>query len=322
MSRADFLVSWAGIGYNHSLPTQSLRQWSLRWHNWRWQTYGREPGSFGTRLSATVEFPNYWLVSTSASYILGSLSISMLRGGPAFQTEDSVDGTLNISSDSRKKVQLELRFRARFQPESESWSVNLSPTLNWRPASRVQASIGTSYSNSESDKQWVTRIHKDVDHYIFSRIGRQTFGLTGRLDFAFTSNLSLQLYAQPFVSSGYYSQFKQVANPKGERYVDRFSALKTETDSGSYEVDVDSDGTPEFIRNPDFNFKQFRSNVVLRWEYRSGSTLFVVWSQGRQHVDPIGDFNLGSDISTLFDTPAENVFMLKLNYWLNPHELL
>ena len=87
-------------------------------------------------------------------------------------------------------------------------------------------------------------------------------------------------------------------------------------------ADVDADGTPELVRNPDFNFKQFRSNVVLRWEYRLGSTLFVVWSQGRQHIDPMGEFNLGSDLGTLFDAPAENVFMIKLNYWLNPHEVL
>ena len=322
MSRSDFLVSWAGIGYNHSLPTQHLRQWDMRWHNWRWQTYGREPGSFGTRLTVNVEFLNYWLVSTSASYILGSLSTSMLRGGPTFQTEDSINSTLDISSDGRKKVQLELKSNTRFQPESNSWSINVSPMLSWRPASRIQASIGTSYSISESDKQWVTRIRKSIDHYIFSRIARQTVGLTGRFDFAFTPNLSLQIYAQPFVSSGRYSKFKQVDDPKGERYSDRFNPLKTEIVGATYEVDVDTDGTPELIRNPDFNFKQFRSNVVLRWEYRLGSTLFVVWSQGRQHFDPIGEFNLGSDIGTLFDAPAENVFMIKLNYWLNPHEIL
>ena len=132
--------------------------------------------------------------------------------------------------------------------------------------------------------------------------------------------LSLQLYAQPFVSSGDYSGFKQVADPKGERYADRFTPLKIEIVDFGYEADVDGDGTPELIHNPDFNFKQFRSNVVLRWEYRLGSTLFVVWSQKRQHIDPMGAFNLGSDIGTLFDTPAENVFMIKLNYWLNPHE--
>ena len=322
MSRADFLVSWAGIGYDHSLPTQYLRQWDIRWHNWRWQTYGGEPNSFGSRLSVNVEFLNYWLVSASTSYILGALSVSMLRGGPAFQTEDSIGGTLGITSDNRKNVLLEFKFNTRFQPESDSWSFNASPTLRWRPANRVQASIGTSYSSSESDKQWVTRIHKSIDHYIFSRIARQTVGLTGRFDFAFTPNLSLQLYAQPFVSSGHYSGFKQVADPKGERYADRFTPLKTEIASVGYAADIDGDGTPEFIRNLDFNFKQFRSNVVLRWEYRLGSTLFVVWSQGRQHIDPVGQFNLGSDIGTLFDAPAENVFMIKLNYWLNPHELL
>ncbi len=322
MSRADFLVSWAGIGYDHSLPTQYLRQWEMRWHNWRWQTYGNEPGSFGSRLSVNVEFLNYWLVSASTSYILGSLSTSMLRGGPAFQTEDSINVTLDVTSDSRKKVLLELKSDTRFQPESDSWSFNVLPMLRWRPASRVQASIGTSYSSSESDKQWVTRIHKSIDHYIFSRIARHTVGLIGRFDFAFTPNLSLQLYAQPFVSSGSYSGFKQVADPKGERYTDRFTPLKTEIVSLGYEADVDADGTPELIRSPDFNFKQFRSNVVLRWEYRLGSTLFVVWSQGRQHIDLTGEFNLGSDIGTLFDTPPENVFIIKLNYWLNPHEVL
>ena len=322
MSRADFLVSWAGIGYDHSLPTQHLRQWEMRWHNWRWQTYGGESNSFGSRLSVNIEFLNYWLVSASTSYILGSLSTSMLRGGPAFQTENSINGMLDVTSDSRKKVLLELKADTRFQPESKSWSFNVLPTLRWRPASRVQASIGTSYSSSESDRQWVTRIPKDIDHYVFSRIARQTVGLIGRFDFAFTPNLSLQLYAQPFVSSGDYSGFKQVADPKGERYADRFTPLKTEIANFGYEVDVNSDGTPELIRNPDFNFKQFRSNVVLRWEYRLGSTLFVVWSQGRQHIDPMGEFNLGSDIGTLFDTPAENVFMIKLNYWLNPHEAL
>ena len=150
----------------------------------------------------------------------------------------------------------------------------------------------------------------------------ETFFPERRPFFAFTPNLSLQLYAQPFVSSGRYSGFKQVADPKGERYADRFTPLKTEIASVGYAADIDGDGTPEFIRNLDFNFKQFRSNVVLRWEYRLGSTLFVVWSQGHQHIDPVGQFNLGSDIGTLFDAPAENVFMIKLNYWLNPHELL
>ena len=322
MSRADFLVSWAGIGYDHSLPTQYLRQWEMRWHNWRWQTYGGESNSFGSRLSVNIEFLNYWLVSASTSYILGSLSTSMLRGGPAFRTEDSINGMLDVTSDSRKKVLLELKSGIRFQPESNSWSFNVLPTLRWRPASRVQASIGTSYSSSENDRQWVTRIHKNINHYVFSRIARQTVGLIGRFDFAFTPNLSLQFYAQPFVSSGHYSGFKQVADPKGARYADRFTPLKTKSVNFGYEVDVDADETPELIHNPDFNFKQFRSNVVLRWEYRLGSTLFVVWSQGRQHIDPMGEFNLGSDIGTLFDTPAENVFMIKLNYWLNPHEVL
>ena len=137
------------------------------------------------------------------------------------------------------------------------------------------------------------------------------------MDYAFTPTLSLQLYAQPFVSAGSYSDFKRVADPTADRYADRFSALDTRDEGAIYRSDVDGNGSEEAFGNPDFNFKQFRSNAVLRWEYLPGSTLFVVWSQGRNAYAPNGDFSFQGDVRDLFSAAADDVFMVKFSYWLS-----
>ena len=322
MSRGDFLVAWGGIGYEHSLPGKRLRRWDVRWHNWTWRTYQGVRTSLGTRLSGSVQFLNYWSASGGASYGLGGFNTGMLRGGPAVRTDDSVDGFGRISSDGRKKVQFSVNANARRQAATDSWSLSLRPNLGWRPAGRARANVGLSYSRNESDTQWVNLSEAIPGRYVFGRIARQTVGVTGRFDVSFTPELSLQLYAQPFVSSGRYRDFKQIADRLARDYADRFDDLSVQAVDGGYEADVDGDGTAESIANPDFNFKQFRSNAVLRWEYRPGSTLFAVWSHGRQHSSSTGEFDFGSDIETLFDAPADNVFMLKLSHWLNPYALL
>ena len=318
MSRTDFFVVWGGVGYAHDVPTRRFRRWNLSSNNWRWGTYGGEPGSVGSRLSIDVQFLNYWNVRAATSYSIGGLSVGMLRGGPAVESEDSIDTHADVSSDGRRRIQFRAAFDHNRQRESDSWSYNVSPNLGWRPAGRAQMNIGAFYNISENDRQWVTRFRKATDYYVFGRIARQTVGLTGRLDFALTQNLSLQLYAQPFVSAGRYEDFKTMAAPRAARYVDRFAPLGVNPVEGGYEFDVDADGETEFIANPDFNFKQFRSNAVLRWEYLPGSTFFAVWSQGRQLSSPTGELELGSDLSDLFEAPVENVVMVKLSHWLSP----
>ena len=143
-----------------------------------------------------------------------------------------------------------------------------------------------------------------------------TVGATYRVDYAFTPTLSLQLYAQPFVSAGEYREFKQVADPRAERYTDRLTPVDTRADGDEYFVDLDGDGSEESFTNPDFNVRQFRSNAVLRWEYLPGSSLFLVWSHGRDDDTDIGGFDLSRDVGDLFRTAPSNAFMVKLSYWL------
>ncbi|MDT8341240.1 MAG: DUF5916 domain-containing protein, partial [Longimicrobiales bacterium] len=121
------------------------------------------------------------------------------------------------------------------------------------------------------------------------------------------------------VSAGAYRDFKRVTDPRADRHRDRITPVATGPAGTEVTGDFDGDGTLDAIASPDFNLKQFRSNAVLRWEYRPGSVLFLVWAQARDGVARAhGDFAFGQDLQDLFAEPAENVFMLKMSYWINP----
>jgi hypothetical protein len=165
-----------------------------------------------------------------------------------------------------------------------------------------------------------TRGSDSGSHFVFGRIKQTTTSLTARLNYTFSPKLSLQVYAQPFVSAGTYDQFKEVDQPRAAAFEDRFrrySQDEISLEDGRYQVDVSGDGEADFsFGNPDFNVKQFRSNVVFRWEYRPGSTLFVVWSQDRSAFTEDGSYDLGRDVGDLFGAPATNVFLIKMEHWL------
>ncbi len=202
--------------------------------------------------------------------------------------------------------------------ESDSWSFGASPSVRFRPSGRATFSVGSSISRNVDDHQWIGSYGSSAAKYVFGRIDQTTVGLTARVDYAFTPTLSLQVYAQPFVSAGTYGAYKRVDDPVADRYVDRFAPLVARVEGGDVVTDVDGDGVSESFERPDFNFKQFRSNAVLRWEYRPGSALFLVWSQGRDQSRERGDFHFRSDVGDLFGVRPDNVFMVKVSYWMNP----
>lgn len=324
-SQADMLVASNYIGYFHYVPTKRFRQWSLSWNNWYMQTHGNERTRLGTDFFARIEFHDYWSIRGGVNYSFGSLSTDMLRGGPTLQTDDEFRFWSRIGTDSRKKTQVNLSAGYSNRRESDSWSYNVSPSIDWRPSGRIQMSVGASYARNETASQWVDRWWKrwwevtdESTPYVLGHMSQETISMTGRLEVAFTPNLSFQLHVQPFVSAGSFDRFKQVVDPRADKYVDRFVLLRPEADAdcyGGYSSYVLGSENEMCMARPDFNYKQFRSNVVLRWEYRPGSALFVVWTQGRGHSDQIGSLDLGSDFGTLFDAPADDVFLVKIRHW-------
>lgn len=321
MQEADFINPWLWAAHQRSVPGRYFQRWSVNLNAWTSYTFGGERTGLGGNVNGNATFHNFWNVNSGIMRDFGGLSTGLLRGGPAFRREPGWSGWGGIGSDSRRTVQANWNYNWNLRPESDSWSWNTSANLRWRPSGRASLNIGPFWNVRAEDRQWVTRVMTGEEpHYLFGRLEQTTAGLTARLDMAFTPDLTLQIYAQPFLSSGTYGRFRRVADPRAERYADRFQPLDAVPVQGGsrWAADLNGDGIPESWRNPDFSARQFRSNAVLRWEYRPGSTLFLVWGQSRDHLTADGDFRLGDGVEALFGRRADNVFMVKASYWFTP----
>jgi hypothetical protein len=181
--------------------------------------------------------------------------------------------------------------------------------------------VALNYNWRRDPLQWVgRRTALDSTRYILAEIDQQTLRLTARLNWTVSPTLSVQLYGQPFVSAGRYSAFKEVIAPRARLYDDRFRVYADELAcaDGLCEVDLDLDGTADFeFGQPDFNFRQLRSTLVLRWEYRPGSVLFFAWQHGRSAFLNDGAFGGFSDLGDIFREDSDNTFLIKINYWLS-----
>jgi hypothetical protein len=315
---ADLLLHVLYASYNHYQPTEHLRRWHLGASEWNGWSFGGERLARGLNVNGSLTLHSYWGGHAGVNWDFAAWSDGTLRGGPLMRRERLTNGWIGFFSDERKAVRVEANYNWGRGAESGSSSSVTSMNLRWRPSGRASVRIGPFYAESVQDLQWVQRVRTEDDHYVFGRIDQETVGVTGRFDFTFTPDLTLQLYAQPFVSAGEYADFKQVVDPRAKRYEDRISRFEPDSREDRYWADLDENGTDESFRIPDFNVQQFRSTAVLRWEYLPGSLLYLVWSQGRDFSNGIGELALGDDLRNLFDQAAENVFMLKVSYWISP----
>lgn len=156
--------------------------------------------------------------------------------------------------------------------------------------------------------------------YLFGSINQKTMGFTLRLNYNITPDLTIQYYGSPFISAGDYSNFKLLDDSQAKVYTDRFNEFSANQISYDnvdeiYFVDEDLDGGADYsFDQPDYNFTQFRSNLVIRWEYLPGSTVYFVWSQGRSKYTSIGEFDFNENINNLFEVHPRDIFLLKFSY--------
>ncbi|HEX6259383.1 MAG TPA: DUF5916 domain-containing protein, partial [Woeseiaceae bacterium] len=208
-------------------------------------------------------------------------------------------------------------------------SLSLGSTVTMKPSSNVSVTLGPNYNTSLMRAQYVRAIDDPTadlfydKRYVFSDVDQTTLSMSTRLDVTFTPTMSLQLYAQPFISSNKFSNFKEYARPRdSEKLVyGRDVGIMEEqltNNSRSYLIDPDGAGPAASftIDDPNFTLRSLRGNAVFRWEYTPGSTLFLVWTQDRASQESIGEFDFNRDRRALFDGPAHHVFLIKVNYWL------
>jgi len=308
LQRADQVAwsTWAGYFDRHRRAFYQRFQWNFNW--WQFWTTGGLPEERAFNTNTHTTFTNTWSLHFGGT--IGQLGktycYSCARGGPAVRQDAYISPWLGINGDDRKPI-VTYFWMNYFQGDGgRSHSISLSPEVDFKLASRVTASLSPSFSRSRNDIQPLgsTVDSVNVTHYLFGHLEQKQFSITLRFTYPFTANMSLQVYGQPFISKGTFSNVRELsATPRADAYASRYQAY----------------GDTAYTNNVGgFNYKQFRSNVVFRWEYRPGSTLFVVWSQGRRGFTGIeGTRSFGGDLSDLFDLRADNSFLVKLSYWIN-----
>jgi hypothetical protein len=273
------------------------------------------------RLSGQLR--NFWGGSIAAARWQGALSPSDLRGGPAIRNVAFTDATVRVNSNPRRDVSGSVSFYGYYAEETAERRITVTPQVVLRPSAASFISITPSGAWNRDEDQYIrTVVVNRVPHYVMGRLNQTTASLTARVSYVFSPDLALDVYAQPFLSSGRYSLIREVRDPKAEDFDSRFSTFGEDRASfdkatNRYSIDLQPDGAADFtIPNPDFNVRQLRANTVLRWQYRPGSTIYLVWSQARDNGVLSGGMPVRRELDRLFAADARNVFLVKASYWL------
>ncbi len=245
-------------------------------------------------------------LGATGAQLPGTFSDRASRGGPAVRHSPYVNGFLNLTADNRKQVIPGVSVNAGRTDYGRGYFYELDPNIDLRVSSHFHMNVSAAYNRNRDDSQWYGNFGDSVGatHYTFAHLEQRTLSATVRLDVTATPNLTFQLYASPFVTKGSFTNIRELDDPRARDYDDRY---KSYTDQSVLATQADG-----------FNVKQFRSNAVVRWEYRPGSALFLVWTQQRQgNRSNVGDQSFGGDYRGLFNLHPDNTFLVKASYWFN-----
>ena len=228
----------------------------------------------------------------------------------------------HIHTDRSKRIAagIEGQLEKSAQQSSISWEVQ--PEIILRPVNILKIDLAANYSGNHNLLQYVSETYYQSEkRYILGTIDQKTLGLTFRLDLNLTPEFSVQYYGSPFVSRGTYSDYKRVTDPESKKFNERFIILPgpgTDITGNTFSFDENSDMVIDYsIHNPNFNFFEFRSNLVAKWEYRLGSYIYLVWSSSRTGGNINSRASLGDSYKSLGHVFPDNIFLIKLSYWFS-----
>jgi len=316
------------LGRQYTKPTRAYRTLELFANvEQQWNYDGDVTGHDGTAILQS-QLPNYWNTSVILERTLESYSDQLTRGGPVVRSAGARFAQLGVTTDARQPVMLSTHPGVSYGDDG-SFLSNVDLSVTWRPASNLSLSADPALQVARATDQYVQVVSDPTaasfygKRYVFAHLNQRTFSMTTRGAVTFTPALSLQLFAQPLIASGHYLQFEEFAAPRQLRKLVYGRDVGTITSSGAaggltYTVDPDGPGAaaPFTIANPDFNLRSLRGTAVLRWEYRPGSTAYLVWTQTRDTDAAFGNFDFTRDRTALFAAHPDNIFLLKISYWL------
>ena len=294
MQRADVrnMSNWIQVRYER--PTKWYRSFRYNLNQWGSWNFAGDALNLGYNVNAHVVFLNHWRTGMGVNVNPQTFDDRATRGGPGAYRNAGPSMWAYVEGDQRKPISVSA-FGFVAKDREGGRASDISPSVEWRPSSFLMLSTGMSFGTNRNQSQWVEHVD---GRYVFGAIDQRTVAFRTRLNYTITPTLTVQVYAEPFVSAGDYSSFKQLVDGRSRDYARRYAPV-------------------EYDGNPDFNYRSFRTTNVVRWEYKPGSTLFVVWQQGREDTLTRGTFDFNRDLGGVFDAPARNVFLVKWAYWLN-----
>ncbi|MEE9571477.1 MAG: DUF5916 domain-containing protein [Candidatus Neomarinimicrobiota bacterium] len=326
--QTDTQVQFLWAQYRQDDPGKYIRSHRTNFNLWKGNTFGNESTGKGGNVNGNLTFVNYWSTGGGIGFNLPGYHTTATWGGPAVKTSSRLNFWGFIASDDRKPINIEV-FGYRGGNGSGSNWFGVEPNVNWRPTKNfsLRATLGFNQMHDSwafwSDYEPLEDLQTGNFDYLMVEMDQKTISATLRLDLTLTPNLSIQYYGSPFITAGKYKNFKKLIDPDADAFSDRFldydrSDQFYNEQNEAWEIDYNNDGIVNYeLSNLDFNYKQFNSNLVIRWEYKTGSTIYLVWSQGVSDEIENGAFNYSRDLNNLFKADIENVVLLKFSYLLN-----
>lgn len=318
--QADDIRHYTWVGYQTLKPDSIFRKVGINYNHWSVWDFEGNHNSLQFNTNSWQNWKNNWFSNWGITVQPKQYSNFALRGGPRLRLSPEISFFNGIETDSRKKVQLSLFHNGSKATDNSYSNYNAEFSVSYQPFNALRISASPSYGINNDKLQFVDNIDVNGETlYLNGTVEQRTLSMSLRLNYTINPNLSIQYWGQPFISRGRYSDFKQVSDPLAKEFDDRITRYTNDQISFSgdtYFVDRNLDGVTDFsFDSPDFSFVQFRSNLVVRWEYIPGSEIFLVWSQ-----DVSGN---GNPQNRLFDSLGEtifrnerpqNIFLIKATY--------
>ena len=328
-SYSDLVNMHLAMSYNFNQPTAFYQTAGFNAATFANYDFGGNKTNQGYYLGSYINTVDLYSANISYSYNPESYNNRRTRGGPLTLNPINRSGSIYFNTDFRHWWAFYMG--GNINDGDDAFYKELYALFELKISTTLTFQIGPDISKGNVNAQWIGAVKDPTatgtfgKRYIFARLEQTTLATDIRADWIISPNLSLQVYMQPLIFSGKYSEFKALQKPKTYDFLkfgnNGSTLVKNLLPSGeiaSYTLDPDGTGPASAIpiENPDFHSLSLRGSAVLRWEYLPGSTLYFVWTQNRQDQEPTGEFNFGHSMTSLFDLRADNIFLIKLSYWL------
>ncbi len=314
------------IGYVETQPGKVFRfRESYLFWNPTWN-YDGDMTFNGVGALTFLQTKNFWGIFARLDWRPPVIDDRLTRGGPVGVVPTQLGWGFELNSDSRKQHTFGV-FINRFTNGGGGWSQFVGPRATLKPSPAIRVQLSPTFFKAHRLAQYVTT-QADVNaadtygaRYVFATIDQNELSMQTRVDWTFTPRLSLQVFAQPLIASGDFKDYKEFNRPRSfdfDIYGKEKGTITRDDATGRYTVDPDgTGGAPAFsFADRDFNQRSLRGNAVLRWEYRPGSALFLVWQQSRFGSIGDGEFDFNRDFDALINTQPQNVFVIKATWWI------